>query len=246
MTYAQEATAESRTSTGTNVIAGILAYLQDRRLQPGDRLPSERDLAERLGVGRNGVREALSTLVTLRVIESRPNSGIYLRHMSRESSFEALVLLTDIGAMPAPTEVMETMEVRAHLELLAVGLACQRRTEEDLARMEAILTRTAEILEIWRKHRGAGYGLPYRSGRRRSQLGARSHPERFLSLYCPPQLRAVRRPYPGSRIGTRASADARTPPEPRHFKSRTPDPAAHGPGDNLLVQLPGNLTQAAI
>ncbi|WP_051320725.1 FadR/GntR family transcriptional regulator [Cupriavidus sp. amp6] len=147
MTYAREATAEPRASAGTNVIAGILAYLQDRRLQPGDRLPSERDLAERLGVGRNAVREALATLVTLRVVESRPNSGVYLRHMSRESSFEALVLLTDIGATPTPTEVTETMEVRAHLELLAVSLACQRRTDEDLARMEAILARTDQTLE---------------------------------------------------------------------------------------------------
>lgn len=147
MTYAQEATAEPRASAGTNVIAGILAYLQDRRLQPGDRLPSERDLAERLGVGRNAVREALATLVTLRVVESRPNSGVYLRQMSRESSFEALVLLTDMGATPTPTEVTETMEVRAHLELLAVSLACQRRTDEDLARMEAILARTDETLE---------------------------------------------------------------------------------------------------
>lgn len=147
MTNAHEATAEPRPSAGSNVIAGILAYLQDRRLQPGDRLPSERDLAERLGVGRNAVREALSTLVTLRVVESRPNSGIYLRHMSRESSFEALVLLTDIGATPTPTEVTETMEVRAHLELLAVSLACQRRSDEDVARMEAILARTDAILE---------------------------------------------------------------------------------------------------
>lgn len=147
MTYAHEATAESRSGTGSNVIAGILAYLQDRRLQPGDRLPSERDLAERLGVGRNAVREALATLVTLRVVESRPNSGVYLRHISRESSFEALVLLTDIGATPTPTEVSETMEVRAHLEILAVSLACQRRTDEDLARMDRILAQTDAALE---------------------------------------------------------------------------------------------------
>lgn len=129
-----------------SVIGGILDYLKDRRLQPGDRLPSERDLAERLGVGRNAVREALATLVTLRIVESRPNSGIYLRHVAREGSFEALVMLTDMGGTPTPTEVAETMEVRAHLEVLAVGLACQRRTEADLARMEAILQHTEEVL----------------------------------------------------------------------------------------------------
>ncbi|WP_208513120.1 FadR/GntR family transcriptional regulator [Variovorax paradoxus] len=142
----QEAGTTNAAGAGNGAIAGILAYLRDRRLQPGDRLPSERDLAERLGVGRNAVREALATLVTLRIVESRPNSGIYLRHVEREGSFEALVMLTDMGAVPTPVEVAETMEVRGHLEVLAAGLACQRRTEADLARMEAVLQRTEQVL----------------------------------------------------------------------------------------------------
>lgn len=141
-----EALAPTRETAGSTVVAGILAYLQDRRLQPGDRLPSERDLAERLGVGRNAVREALATLVTLRVVESRPNSGIYLRHVARESSFEALVMLTDLGGTPTPTEVAETMEVRGHLEQLGAGLACQRRTDADLARIEVVLRHTDALL----------------------------------------------------------------------------------------------------
>jgi GntR family transcriptional regulator, transcriptional repressor for pyruvate dehydrogenase complex len=128
------------------VIAGIIDYLRERRLQAGDRLPSERDLAERLGVGRNAVREALTTLITLRMVESRPNSGIYLRHVARESSFEAMVMLADMGATPTPTEVAETMEVRAHLETLSVRLACERRNDADLARLEDILDRTDAAL----------------------------------------------------------------------------------------------------
>lgn len=130
----------------STAISGILAHLQGRRLQPGDRLPSERDLAERLGVGRNAVREALAILTILRVVDSRPNSGIYLRHIARDSSFEALVMLADMGAVPTPTEVAETMEVRAHLEVLAVGLACQRRTEANLEQLEAVLARTRTLL----------------------------------------------------------------------------------------------------
>ncbi|MEO9230724.1 MAG: FadR/GntR family transcriptional regulator [Devosia sp.] len=136
----------SRDPAVNPAIVGILAYLQDRRLQPGDRLPSERDLAERLGVGRNAVREALATLATLRIVESRPNSGIYLRHMAMESSFEALVMLTDMGATPTSTEISETTEVRAHLELQAVDLACARRTDTDLAKMEEIVVRTERLL----------------------------------------------------------------------------------------------------
>ncbi len=139
-------TADVHESGSSAVIAGIVQYLQERRLQPGDRLPSERDLADRIGVGRNAVREALKTLVTLRMVESRPNSGIYLRHMSRESSFEAMVMLADMGATPTPEEVTETMEVRAHLEALAARLACERRDESDLARLDAVLDKTHDVL----------------------------------------------------------------------------------------------------
>lgn len=137
---------ETKESGSSAVIAGIIHYLKERRLQPGDRLPSERDLAERLGAGRNAVREALATLVTLRMVESRPNSGIYLRHMERESSFEALVMLADMGATPTPTDVAETMEVRAHLEVLSVRLACQRRDDEDLRRLKEVLEKTEKVL----------------------------------------------------------------------------------------------------
>jgi GntR family transcriptional repressor for pyruvate dehydrogenase complex len=142
----ESASVEARESSSAAVIAGIMNYLRERRLQPGDRLPSERDLAERLGAGRNAVREALATLVTLRMVESRPNSGIYLRHVARESSFEAMVMLADMGNTPTPTEVAETMEVRAHLEALAVRLACQRRDERDLENMQAVLVRTDAVL----------------------------------------------------------------------------------------------------
>ena len=54
----ESAPADTRESGSSAVIAGIMNYLQERRLQPGDRLPSERDLAERLGVGRSAVRSA--------------------------------------------------------------------------------------------------------------------------------------------------------------------------------------------
>ncbi|MDO8769268.1 MAG: FadR/GntR family transcriptional regulator [Burkholderiaceae bacterium] len=137
---------ETKASGSTAVIAGIINYLKERRLQPGDRLPSERDLAERLGAGRNAVREALATLVTLRMVESRPNSGIYLRHMERESSFEALVMLADMGATPTAPDIAETMEVRAHLEALSARLACQRRNESDLQRLMVVLDATDKVL----------------------------------------------------------------------------------------------------
>jgi DNA-binding FadR family transcriptional regulator len=132
--------------TSNHIVRAILAYLQERRLQPGDRLPSERSLAEKLGVGRNALREALATLTTLRVVEARPNSGIYLRRLSTESSFETLVILADLGSSPTRTEIAETMEVRGALEQIAVKLACTRRDHADLEALRAINERTERRL----------------------------------------------------------------------------------------------------
>jgi GntR family transcriptional repressor for pyruvate dehydrogenase complex len=125
-----------------STIKSILDMVQERKLQPGDRLPSERDLAGRLGVGRNAVREALAGLTALRVLETKPNSGIYLRSVSTESSFETLAMLTALGATPSRAEISESTEVRLTLETLVVQLACARRSEEDLDNLLRVLADT--------------------------------------------------------------------------------------------------------
>ncbi len=134
-------------SHGQPALARIMDYIRGRQLQPGDRLPSERDFAERLHIGRSAVREAIATLVALRVVQARPNSGIYLRRLDKDSSFEASVMLAGLGEVPDATEVAETMSVRAHLELLSVQLACAQRTPQDVARMEQVLRDTTRACE---------------------------------------------------------------------------------------------------
>ena len=137
----------TRESTSRSELVGkMLAFFKERGYESGERLPSERALAERFGVGRNALREALSTLSALRVVESRPNSGIYLRRMSTDSSFETIVLLTEMGSEPSMKEVKETLEVRWALEMRAVQLACERRTEADLDSLASIIEATRAVL----------------------------------------------------------------------------------------------------
>ncbi|MBN3846278.1 FadR family transcriptional regulator [Paraburkholderia sp. Ac-20342] len=136
-----------RESTSRSELVGkMLAFFKERGYESGERLPSERALAERFGVGRNALREALSTLSALRVIESRPNSGIYLRRMSTDSSFETIVLLTEMGSEPSLKEVKETLEVRWALEIRSVQLACERRTEADLDSLASVIDATQAVL----------------------------------------------------------------------------------------------------
>ena len=128
------------------LVKRVVDFARDHRFKPGERFPAERALAEKLGVSRNALREALATLESLRVVEARPNSGVYLRRTASESSFEAIVLLAELGSEPTAVEVRETIEVRAPLERQVIALACARRTEADLAALKAILHDTRALL----------------------------------------------------------------------------------------------------
>lgn len=138
--------AAEREDERAGLIGRLLALVAHHRLAPGARLPSERELAERFGVGRNAVREAIAVLETLRVVERRPNSGIYLREVGRQGSLDALVLQAEIGIPLTEAEIAEVVELRAILEGQAIRLACQRRREADLERLDAVLAASAATI----------------------------------------------------------------------------------------------------
>ncbi|BEV44900.1 FadR/GntR family transcriptional regulator [Afipia carboxidovorans] len=131
-----------RHEVASTTISRILTFIRARNYEPKERLPSERDLAEKFATSRSAIREALATLEAMRVIERRPNSGIYLREWD-QSSIEALVLHADSGLSLTREEVAKALEVRRILEVEAVRLACSRRTAADLKNLREILDETA-------------------------------------------------------------------------------------------------------
>jgi len=72
------------------VLEDLRNYIRENHLSPGDKLPSERELAERLGRGRSSVREALRALELLGLIETRHGEGTYLRSYQSLQSVELL------------------------------------------------------------------------------------------------------------------------------------------------------------
>jgi len=122
------------------VLSRILPFIRERGYQPGERIPSERELAERFQVSRGILREALATLEAMRVLERRPQSGIYLRNVATEASLDMVVLESDLGMPASASDVHDLSEFRSMLEVQAVTMACQRHTEQDLARLDLILT----------------------------------------------------------------------------------------------------------
>jgi len=123
-------------------IAKLVGFLLLRKYDPGERIPSERELAARFKVGRGHVREALAYLEALRIVERRAKSGIFMA--SEVAGMEALALYSQLGIPLDAAEVRNTVEVRRIHEIVAIQLACERATAENLQTLRSILKRTEE------------------------------------------------------------------------------------------------------
>jgi GntR family transcriptional repressor for pyruvate dehydrogenase complex len=117
------------------VIQEILDMVRRGDLSADGKLPSERDLAGRLGVSRVILREAIVALETLGVVETRERAGIYVREPELGSISESLRL------MPFWPEnfVPQFLEIRLIIDVSAAELAALRRTDQQLARMKECL-----------------------------------------------------------------------------------------------------------
>jgi len=120
-----------------NLVAELVPFLLSRGYAPNERAPSERELAERFRASRTQVREALSVLETLRLIERRPKSGVYMTVES--ASIEALRLFIEIGVPLPGDEGGQAAEVRRIQELEAIRLACRRHRDDDIEALRRCL-----------------------------------------------------------------------------------------------------------
>ena len=129
------------------LLRALLGKIDAARVAPDARLPGERELAQAFGACRSSVREALGVLEALRVIERRPQSGIYLRPQLSETSVEALVLQEALALRSSTADYEQAQEARIIHEVEAVRLAARRRTPADLAAMQTIIARARANLQ---------------------------------------------------------------------------------------------------
>jgi GntR family transcriptional regulator, transcriptional repressor for pyruvate dehydrogenase complex len=119
-----------RTSVITAVMDRIRGLIESGQLAPGARLPSERELRERLGVGRSTVREALRALEALGLIEMHQGRGSYVRV---PVDGESLPVALTLASRPAWAGLDRVVEARLPIETYTASLAAIRRTDEQLA-----------------------------------------------------------------------------------------------------------------
>lgn len=111
---------------------------------PGQRLPSERQLAEHFDVGRPLVREALRTLVERGVVEVQVGRGIFVRRVQPADAARPVDnLLRRQSVTPR-----QLTEARSMLEVEAARLACERATEDELERLGALVTTGQKLTDL--------------------------------------------------------------------------------------------------
>jgi GntR family transcriptional repressor for pyruvate dehydrogenase complex len=123
------------------VLEQIQKMIAEGRLRPGDHLPSEMELAERFGVGRSSIREAMRVLQLVGVVEVIQGKGTFVREPG------ILPLMVDWSRISQMGIIAEVMEARQFIEVWLAQLAAERATDEDIEALRAALARSRASLD---------------------------------------------------------------------------------------------------
>tara|TARA_R110002096_G_C14548067_1_gene719019 strand:+ start:696 stop:1412 length:717 start_codon:yes stop_codon:yes gene_type:complete len=123
------------TNRVNKLISQISDLINQKHLQPGDKLPAERILAEKFGVSRRSIGAAILKLESYGILKSMPQSGTFVANIGRVAMNGMVEDILNLG-LPNFKSLVET---RILLELEAVKLVATRRTEEDLRKIKEAL-----------------------------------------------------------------------------------------------------------
>ena len=233
------------------IVRQVKQLIADGQLKSGDRLPPERDLAEKFMVSRTSVREALRALAEPRArSRSGPGKGAFVRDVSVETLIEPLALVI----LPHREAVGELFEARRLLEPAIAALAARRATREEIAEMERILEEQAKEVAAGRTGHAQDTALHAaiaNSAHNRAitrivnalmDLLTQSREE---SLHTPGRPtrshqdhRRILGRRPAARRGGRAPGDARPPDRGGDARDRRPGRGARGPGGSSASRGP--------
>ncbi|MEW6624428.1 MAG: FadR/GntR family transcriptional regulator [Bacillota bacterium] len=125
------------------VMIRIEEMIKTNQLKEGDRLQSEKELAELFGVSRMAIREALSALQSAGLIEVRHGSGIYLKEIN-----DKLANPITLRLLTGSENLLNILELRRGLETEGAYLAAGRAEESDLEKIEDVLQKMESELNV--------------------------------------------------------------------------------------------------
>ncbi|MFA6506166.1 MAG: FCD domain-containing protein [Treponemataceae bacterium] len=131
-----------RVSQTDMVVKELTKFFLTSEIAEGDKLPTELELCERLRVGRSTVRESIKALQVMGYVNIEPGRGAFLKRKILDTPVHRI--LSWLGSRKV--ELAEFIEVRMQLEPLAVRLAVERGTADDITKIDAIRTEYEKML----------------------------------------------------------------------------------------------------
>lgn len=124
-----------KSSAPEKVVEQILQKINAGELQPGSRLPSQRELAQKMGVGRSSMREAINALVVMGYLEAIHGKGTFIRQKLPAAGFssEGLRAALTVGS------IFDLMEARQVLECKSAKLAAERAEPAQIKKLKKVL-----------------------------------------------------------------------------------------------------------
>jgi len=127
---------ESNEKISNKILKQITQLIKDGELKPGEKLPPERQLAKMMGVSRPALRQTISMLEAMGIVESRQGDGNYILPYQNKI-FNPIIL----SFYAAHGNMDDILEVRYILEVQNVKIVARKRTEEQLAVLDEIISR---------------------------------------------------------------------------------------------------------
>lgn len=125
------------------ILQQITEQIKDGTLKPGDKLPPERQMAEMMNVSRPALKQTISILEGMGIVESRQGDGNYILPYQNKL-FNPLIL----SFYAAHGNMDNILEIRYILEVQSVKIAARKRTEEQIRGMEEILGRMKSFKDL--------------------------------------------------------------------------------------------------
>ncbi|HKM06937.1 MAG TPA: FadR/GntR family transcriptional regulator [Sphaerochaeta sp.] len=125
----------------------LLTQIKNNTWSEGEKLPSENELRVQLGVSRISVREAIQKLTALGIVETRHGEGSFIKKVTSDNYKDMLFPAFMINK----NTLQEILEYRTIMEVGAMGLACDRITEDEIRDLERIVIRMEKNNDNFRK-----------------------------------------------------------------------------------------------
>ena len=130
------------------IVNSLLTLITEKQLQPGDKLPPERELALMMRVGRPSLRSALRALEVMNVIEIRPGAGAYVSSLQPDKLVEHLEFVFSLDH----SSILQLFDARTTLEVRTAMLAAKYADDKQLAKLEGTWQHMRDLFQM------AGHG----------------------------------------------------------------------------------------